>query len=75
MANLALWTPLDVPLDGKQPFTDYSRWRLRVSDGGRHTWHYLRTDEETARWPQTPLDKYWLGLPTVSTRPRAYCTS
>jgi hypothetical protein len=67
MVNQALWTPLDVPNDGLKPFTDYSRWRLRVSDGGRHTWHYLQTDEEMKRWPQTALDKYWLGLPTVCT--------
>ncbi|CEH17304.1 lanosterol synthase [Ceraceosorus bombacis] len=41
--------------------TDYSRWRLEV-DHGRHVWHYLRTDEECARWPQSDEDKYWLGL-------------
>ncbi|ESK87947.1 lanosterol synthase, partial [Moniliophthora roreri MCA 2997] len=47
-----------------EPFTDYSRWRLLVSEGGRHTWHYLKTDEECKNWPQTTVDKYWLGLPT-----------
>ena len=60
-----MWTPLDVPLTGEKPFTDYSRWRLVVNDGGRHTWKYLRTDEEVENWPQIVLDKYWLGLKTV----------
>lgn len=45
--------------------TDYSRWRLRDNDG-RLTWHYLQTDEEMEKWPQTTYDKYHLGLPTVS---------
>ncbi|KAJ1034980.1 hypothetical protein NDA18_000585 [Ustilago nuda] len=44
--------------------SDYSRWRLRVSDGGRHVWHYLRDDAECKAWPQSIQDKYWLGLPT-----------
>lgn len=44
--------------------TDASRWRLRVSDGGRHVWHYLRDDAECKAWPQSIEDKYWLGLPT-----------
>ncbi|RMD43678.1 hypothetical protein DV735_g1480, partial [Chaetothyriales sp. CBS 134920] len=43
--------------------TDYSRWRLRDEEG-RHTWHYLTTDEELKEWPQTTYDKYHLGLPT-----------
>ncbi|KAL2917348.1 Lanosterol synthase (Oxidosqualene--lanosterol cyclase) [Polyrhizophydium stewartii] len=41
--------------------TDLRRWRLKVSHGAQ-TWHYLRTDEETAAWPQTDYDKYWLGI-------------
>ncbi|GJE91138.1 terpene cyclase/mutase family protein [Phanerochaete sordida] len=53
----------DLPATGKTRLTDYSRWRLSVTEDGRHTWHYLRTDEECERWPQTTLDKYWLGLP------------
>ncbi|GJJ11226.1 hypothetical protein Clacol_005458 [Clathrus columnatus] len=44
--------------------TDYSRWRLKADDNGRHVWHYLKTDEECAAWPQTTYDKYWLGLDT-----------
>ncbi|KAG9226875.1 hypothetical protein CCMSSC00406_0003452 [Pleurotus cornucopiae] len=48
------------------PFTDYTRWRLRLGPGGRHTWHYLKTDEEISEWPQTDIDRYWLGLPLVS---------
>ncbi|WFD32203.1 lanosterol synthase [Malassezia sp. CBS 17886] len=44
--------------------TDRARWRLCVSDGGRHVWHYLASDTEAAAWPQTTEDKYWLGLDT-----------
>lgn len=47
--------------------TDYSRWRLR-DDDGRQTWHYLESDEENEKWPQSVADKYFLGLPTVKTR-------
>ncbi|KAH9851875.1 lanosterol synthase [Lenzites betulinus] len=60
---MAAYTPLDLPASGKLPFTDYSRWRLRSDGPGDHTWHYLRTDEEVAAWPQTDCDKYWLGIP------------
>ena len=44
--------------------TDYSRWRLRDIKG-RQTWHYLETDEAMKDWPQSTVDKYFLGLPTV----------
>jgi lanosterol synthase len=44
--------------------TDYSRWRL-LDEQGRHTWHYLTTDEQLKAWPQTTADKFHLGLPTV----------
>jgi hypothetical protein len=47
--------------------TDYSRWRL-LDEQGRHTWHYLTTDEQVKAWPQTTADKYHLGLPTVRYR-------
>ena len=60
-----MWNPIAVGQSATQPFTDYSRWRLLVNDGGRHTWHYLRTDEELANWPQNTVDKFWLGLDTV----------
>ncbi|KAF4581561.1 Lanosterol synthase (Oxidosqualene--lanosterol cyclase) [Pleurotus pulmonarius] len=50
------------------PFTDYSRWRLRLGEGGRHTWHYLKTDKECEEWPQTDIDRYWLGLPLVQSK-------
>jgi len=60
-----MYAKANVALSGKSPFTDYSRWRLLVSDGGRHTWHYLKTDEECKAWPQNEIDKYWLGLETV----------
>src|ERR1700753_1470489 len=59
------FSPLDIPTSSSEPFTDYSRWRLVVDEDGRHSWTYLRTDEECANWPQKPLDKFWIGLPTV----------
>ncbi|KAK7466088.1 Lanosterol synthase (Oxidosqualene--lanosterol cyclase) [Stygiomarasmius scandens] len=59
-----MYNRIDVPTSCKDPFTDYSRWRLLVNDGGRHTWHYLQTDGECAEWPQNTVDKFWLGLPT-----------
>lgn len=45
--------------------TDLSRWRLKV-DHGKQTWHYLESDDEVKDWPQSLIDKYWLGLPFVS---------
>jgi len=60
-----MWTPLDIPASPKQPFTDYSRWRLRDTDDGRHVWDFLRTDEELETRPPSDADKYWLGLPLV----------
>lgn len=44
--------------------TDYSRWRL-LDEQGRHTWHYLETDEQIKEWPQSIADKHHLGLDTV----------
>jgi lanosterol synthase len=55
-------------LDGKinkDKKTDYSRWRL-LDENGRQTWHYLKSDEEVKKWPQSDADKYHLGLETVS---------
>lgn len=46
------------------PKTDYARWRL-LDDRGRQTWHYLESDEENEKWPQSIADKYFLGLPLV----------
>jgi hypothetical protein len=65
LSALMLYPSLQVPASGKEQFTDYSRWRLLVNDGGRHTWHYLKTDAECTKWPQNSVDKYWLGLPVV----------
>ncbi|KAF9054597.1 terpenoid cyclases/protein prenyltransferase alpha-alpha toroid [Panaeolus papilionaceus] len=62
---MSLWGPLQVPNDYSKPFTDYSRWRLLVNDGGRHTWHYMKTDEEMQSWPQNEVDRFWLGLKTT----------
>ena len=45
--------------------TELFRWRLKV-DHGRQTWHYLESDEEVKNWPQSIIEKYWLGLPFVS---------
>ncbi|KAF5320081.1 hypothetical protein D9611_010283 [Ephemerocybe angulata] len=58
------WAQLEIPHSASEPFTDYSHWRLRVSDGGRQIWHFLKTEEEVAAWPQNMVDKYWLGLDT-----------
>lgn len=60
-----MYAPLAVSTSASEPFTDYSRWRLLVTDGGRHTWHYLKTDEECVEWPQNSVDKFWLGMKTV----------
>ena len=60
------YSPLDIPESGREPFTNYSWWRLLVNDGGRHTWHYLKTEEERDKWPQNYIDKYWTGQPLVS---------
>ncbi|KPI38000.1 Lanosterol synthase [Cyphellophora attinorum] len=43
--------------------TDRSRWRM-LDEDGRHTWHYLETDEQVEKWPQSIADKYFLGLDT-----------
>ncbi len=61
-----MWTPLDIPASPRQPFTDYSCWRLRDTDDGRHVWDFLKTDEELEARPPSDADKYWLGLPLVS---------
>jgi lanosterol synthase len=44
--------------------TDKTRWRLK-DEQGRHTWHYLETDEQINEWPQSVVDKHHLGLDTV----------
>ncbi|KAF7361692.1 Terpene cyclase/mutase family member [Mycena venus] len=44
------------------PSTDHSRWRLKFGPGGSHVWQYLTSDEECAKWPQTDIDRYWLGF-------------
>ena len=45
--------------------TDIQRWRL-LDERGRQTWHYLETDGEVKKWPQSVADRYFLGLPLVS---------
>lgn len=44
--------------------TDHSRWRLK-NERGCQTWHYLESDEDAKKWPQTLADKYFLGLDLV----------
>ncbi|KAI9511568.1 terpene synthase [Russula earlei] len=58
-----MWTPLEIPPSPKRPFTDYSRWRLRDTDDGRHVWDFLKADDELQARPLSEADKYWLGLP------------
>ncbi|KAH9004689.1 terpene synthase [Lactarius hatsudake] len=58
-----MWAPLNIPVSPKQPFTDYTRWKLRDTDDGRHIWDFLRTEDELAARPSSNTDKYWLGLP------------
>ena len=48
--------------------TDIQRWRL-LDKAGQQTWHYLETDEEIEAWPQSTADRYFLGLPLVSSAP------
>jgi hypothetical protein len=54
--------------------TDYSRWRL-LDDRGRQTWHYIESDEEDEKWPQSVADRYSLGLPTVFLSDDCFSTS
>ncbi|KAK5071511.1 Lanosterol synthase erg7A [Lithohypha guttulata] len=42
---------------------DYSKWRIK-DENGRHTWHYLDSEEQIRQWPQDVSTKYFLGLPT-----------
>ncbi|KAF8271575.1 terpene synthase [Lactarius quietus] len=58
-----MWAPLNIPASPKQPFTDYTRWRLRDTDDGRHIWDFLRTEDELTARPSSDSDKYWLGRP------------
>ena len=48
--------------------TDYTRWRMK-DDRGTQTWHYLESDEEVEKWPQSTADKWYLGMDTVSAPP------
>ena len=47
--------------------TDLTRWRL-LDEDGRQTWHYLETEQDAQRWPQSTATRYHLGLPIVSGR-------
>ena len=61
-----MWNPINIPVSPKQPFTDYMRWRLRDTDDGCHVWDFLKTEDELTAHPPSDTDKYWLGLPLVS---------
>lgn len=63
-ANGQVSTPISSLPGATAEATDYSRWRLQDEEG-RHTWHYLKTDQQVKEWPQSLADKYHLGLPTV----------
>lgn len=47
--------------------TDPDGWRLKVGEDshGQHKWVYLSTAAQREAWPQQPVDKYSMGLPTV----------
>ncbi|KAK9341076.1 hypothetical protein LIPSTDRAFT_3010 [Lipomyces starkeyi NRRL Y-11557] len=63
MSRPALTRPLRSDL-GNLPRTDPERWRLNTDDVGRLNWIYVRDDDELRRRPQTPYEKYVLGLET-----------
>ncbi|RHZ69532.1 hypothetical protein Glove_283g113 [Diversispora epigaea] len=42
--------------------TDLEKWRLKV-ENGRQMWYYLENEDEIKNWPQSIVEKYWLGLP------------
>lgn len=45
------------------------KWRLRIDKKfGRQTWHYMESEEMENAWPQTVIDKYWLGTLKVLNR-------
>jgi len=46
--------------------TDITRWRM-LDEGGRQTWHYLETEEQAKKWPQSAADKWYLEQETVRT--------
>ena len=60
----------ELSIDLSSEKVDRSRWRLEVGKDSRHVWHYLKTDQQVKDWPQSTSDKYFLGLPTVSTCPQ-----
>jgi hypothetical protein len=56
---------LQVDADPVDLRTDLSRWRL-LDERGRQTWHYLESDKEVEKWPQSIADRHHLGLSLVS---------
>lgn len=49
------------------PTTDLTAWRLKVSEDshGQQKWVYLSDPAQRKEWPQTNIEKYWLGLDMV----------
>lgn len=47
--------------------TDLTAWRLKVSEDshGQQKWVYLSDPAQRKEWPQTNIEKYWLGLDVV----------
>lgn len=52
-------------LDESEAKTDHKRWRL-LDERGRQRWVYLHTKQEAEEWPQSPADRYHLGMSVVS---------
>ncbi|CAG8657154.1 12343_t:CDS:2, partial [Cetraspora pellucida] len=46
-------------------FTFGVKWRLKVDDNGRQTWHYL-DENDIKNYHQSSIEKYWIGLPFQS---------
>ena len=60
-----MWPSIHVPESSNEPWTDYTRWRMRDTKDGAHLWDFIHDDEELAKRPQTYADKYWTGQPLV----------
>ena len=54
-----MWSPLKISVSPKQPFTDYTRWRLRDTDDGRHIWDFLKNGDELTARPLSDANTGW----------------
>ena len=41
--------------------TNLDYWRLETHEG-RQVWKYLESEADRLKWPQSDLDRYWLGI-------------